>query len=316
MEPSQVDWGSLTFSADGSRVISGARGGQVPIWDAKTGKVERVLQAGLHKQEIRIATLNQDNSRVLTITEALGEIPGTAVLWDVTDATRQIVKIEDASWGCSVDPFSPDGDRVLVGTLGSRRVFVLDAKSGETLATIVDCDRAKWSPNAKQLLCMDGKSMFVVDSSDARQLWRAELGNVSVLSFKWDTRSERVFAATWEGMQCFDAATGKVIWAQSNGVHTGRGSWVTLDDPSWTLHPDGSRLVLVDRYGLVHVLDPSTGRTIVTLRDEGNETYGVTFTPDGRGLVLLDNTGITVWRSESAASGAVEGLASPMLPPR
>jgi len=64
-----------SFSADGSRIVTGSRDKTAKVWDAKTGTELLTLKG--HPNVVRSAAFSADDSRIVT-----GSEDGTAKVWD------------------------------------------------------------------------------------------------------------------------------------------------------------------------------------------------------------------------------------------
>jgi WD40 repeat protein/tRNA A-37 threonylcarbamoyl transferase component Bud32 len=73
---------SVSFSADGSRILTASADRTAKVWDAKSGA--EVLTLTGHGGEVKCASFSADGSRVVT-----GSVDGTAKVWDAGPITPQ-----------------------------------------------------------------------------------------------------------------------------------------------------------------------------------------------------------------------------------
>jgi WD40 repeat protein len=98
---------TLTFSPDGSRLLSACRGRDVKLWDARTG-TELISYVG-HTDRVYAAVFNPDASRVLT-----GGTDGTIRLWETT--TGAPLGSTRLGFTVMTTAFYPDGRHFLGAT--------------------------------------------------------------------------------------------------------------------------------------------------------------------------------------------------------
>ncbi len=75
---SPVWW--VSFSPDGSRIVTGSVDGTAKVWDARTGSASLDLIG--HKGAVTSALFSPDGSRIVT-----GSSGGTAKVWDARTGT-------------------------------------------------------------------------------------------------------------------------------------------------------------------------------------------------------------------------------------
>ncbi len=69
--------GSVAFSPDGTRVVSGSDDETVKIWSASTGEVEQTLQG--HSDFVRSVAFSPDGTRVVS-----GSNDNTVKIWSAS----------------------------------------------------------------------------------------------------------------------------------------------------------------------------------------------------------------------------------------
>lgn len=75
---------SASFSADGSRIVTGSRDAMAKEWDAKSGA--EILTLKGHSGAVQSASFSPDGSRIVT-----GSNDGTAKIWDATPLNREFL---------------------------------------------------------------------------------------------------------------------------------------------------------------------------------------------------------------------------------
>ena len=113
---------SVTFSPDGSRVVSGSSDHSISIWDMATGEVERVLDG--HSGWVRSVAISPDGKWIVS-----GSGDKSVRVWNASSGDVERIYEGDSDTVCSVT-FSPDGTRVISGSR-DRTVRIWDTNTGE-----------------------------------------------------------------------------------------------------------------------------------------------------------------------------------------
>ena len=164
---------SLTFSPDGSRVLTGSYGADAPEaieWDTRSGRKLRSL-AG-HSNAVSAVGYSRDGSHMLT-----ASWDNTARVWDAqTGRQLHVLKGHTAQiWAAA---FSPDGSQIVTASPLDKTVIVWATDSGRQLKS--------FSPEGR--FPGDGGAWSVAFSRDGKQ---ALLGVGSTTAEIWDPK-------TWE----------------------------------------------------------------------------------------------------------------------
>ena len=98
----------VSFSPDGTRLVSGSGNGTVLLWDGTTGLIIAILVG--HSRNVHVSSFSPDGSRL-----ASGSFDNTVRLWDGT--TGELVAILEGHSGyVAIISFSPDGSRLASGS--------------------------------------------------------------------------------------------------------------------------------------------------------------------------------------------------------
>ncbi|KIM79163.1 hypothetical protein PILCRDRAFT_10586, partial [Piloderma croceum F 1598] len=118
---------SVTFSQDGTRVVSGSDDKTVRIWNATTGEIEAELKG--HMDWVRSVAFAQDGSRVVS-----GSSDKTVRIWNATTGEVEAELKGHTDWVTSV-VFAQDGGRVVSGS-HDKTVRIWNATTGEVEAEL------------------------------------------------------------------------------------------------------------------------------------------------------------------------------------
>ena len=118
----------VTFSPDGSRIVTGGGDGTAKVWDAQAGTTllelqgahgcrgERVVQSGWYADRHRRRITNR---------------PGEARVWDARTGTL-VLDLKGHTGAVLTASFSPDGTRIVTGS-NDNTAKVWDARTGMPL---------------------------------------------------------------------------------------------------------------------------------------------------------------------------------------
>jgi WD40 repeat protein len=117
----------VTFSQDGTRVVSGSEDKTARIWNATTGKMEAKLEG--HTRGVSLVAFSQDGSQVVS-----GSDDKTVRIWNVTTGEMEAELKGHTDWIDSI-AFSQDGSRVVTG-LPDKTIRIWNAITGEMEAKL------------------------------------------------------------------------------------------------------------------------------------------------------------------------------------
>jgi len=279
----EMDHGGLTraleWSADGQRLVSGGNNGIVRIWDAKTGRAERTFSG---TGTVYAVALSPDNK-----TLAVGTTGNKAELLDVsTGAVKRTFPAKGESG--RLLKFSPDGRLLAIGSAQSddtprdSRVWSLDEDGSLDLSTSTSAVAFDFSPDGRQLLCVDPTGMIRLWDLDQRV--EIERFSAKARSARW-LPDGRIFSA---------GSDGKVrIWqAQRSLVQQLEGYTHALRTLAFS--PDGHWLVAAGLDSRVFVWN-AQGELAGVYTNHGDGAYAAAFSPDGHVATTGVERMVHVW---------------------
>ena len=198
---------------------------------------------------------------------------------------------------------SPDGALLAIG-VNEKKVLLLDAKSGRTVATVTTVERPGQGRGETWCSSMaftpDGKHLLV-GSSDADETLYSVATGQRVRSFDPGVVGVRCAAIRPDGKQfvTVPAGTTVVVWDRVRA----QPSHLLQEHPD-VIHaarysPKGDRIVVGCGDGTVVVWDSATGQRVGSFRAHAGPVHAIAFSPDGRrfGTASADKTG-AVWDIE------------------
>lgn len=267
---------ALTFSPDGTHLLSGGDGGVTRAWDVTGGDTIAVLRQDDPVGIIRIGT---NGARAIV---ASGE---TAVVWSWLDDTT--VTLGEHPHMILDVAFDPTG--TAVATTSGKQVYLWDAATGERREEFrghLDwVNTVDFDPDGRRIVTASGDGTARVwDVATARPLYvlRGHAGDV--VGAELDAR-ERIVTAGVDG-------TARV-WALPEGRRF-------EDFAAWVLDaafsPSGDYVAGAGQDGMVRVWDAATGSVEQTFQASDLPSTTVGFSPDGRFLITGGDDGyVRIW---------------------
>jgi WD40 repeat protein/predicted Ser/Thr protein kinase len=224
---------------------------------------------------------------------------GQLKLWDRASG-QELAAPQVAAALIHAADFSPDGKFLATGGADGT-VTLWDRATGRATASFA----AHAAPINTLVFTPDGTALATGSADTTAKLWdvatgrermvfRGHQGTVTNVAFTPDSRLMATTSAD---------ATGK-LWVTATGeerypFHGTAGAWVQRV----AFSPDGRTLATAEchpflklRIGAVRLWDPATAREVARLDVPGGGAFGVTFTPDGRGLAVGANSGtVRLW---------------------
>jgi WD40 repeat protein len=283
---------AVSWSPDGSRVVTGSEDKTAKVWDVKTGAEGLTLNG--HTGEVSAVSWSPDGSRVLT-----GSLDKTAKVWDAKTGaevltlrghTREVLAV---SW-------SPDGSRLVTGS-EDKTAKVWDAKTGAEVFTLKGHTNTVlavlWSPDSSRLLTGSwDQTAKVWDAKTGAEVLalKGHTGEVSAVS--WSPDGSRVLTGSVDNTaKVWDAKTGAEVL-------TLKGHTSGLSAVSWS--PDESRVLTGSFDTTAKVWDAKTGAEVLTLKGHTDRVLAVSWSPDGsRVLTGSNDKTAKVWDAKTRAEG-------------
>ncbi len=195
------------FSADGRRLVTGARDGKGRIWSMETGQVAVQLD-GHASGDVSCCRFSANGDRVVT-----ASYDGTARVWDAGSGATLVVLHGHKAELTSAE-LSPDGRLVATASMDDT-ARVWDVASGKEVAVLAGHER--WLRGA--IFSPDGRRILTHSDDATARLWEAATGEplavlrghekgVNAACFSADSR--RVLTASEDRTaRVWDAASGK-----------------------------------------------------------------------------------------------------------
>lgn len=280
---------SLSFNADGTRLVSGSSDNTIKLWDTSNGLELASFSASIPELtrtlgfELVSLALSPDGSRLATLSNGftgpsgimLRDMPSGKLLFRMSNEARS-------------EAFSPDGIRLACGpSLGndSGGIQLLDVTSGKELVSINtgNTKTVQFSPDGTRVASVTpGGTIKLWDVATAKELIRITSGSTEAVRFSPD--GNRLASWSGFGVRLWDVATGENL--VSFRGHTEE--LVSLD-----FSPDGTRLVTGAEDNSIKLWDIASNRELVSLCGHSLNVARVVFSRDGTRIASCASDPVT-----------------------
>ena len=196
----EIHFKSVSFSPDGSKVVTGSDDNTIRVWNSNTG--DELLEIEL-TVEVNSVSFSPDGRRVVS-----GSDDGTVRVWNILGSYRvwnstsgELLKtLEGHTSGVSSVAFSPNGRRVVSGSYDNT-VRVWNASSGECVLTLVGHTDRVWSvsfsPDGSKIVSGSGdKTVRVWDYWAETELVRLDGHMHWVMSVSFSPDGSRIVSGS------------------------------------------------------------------------------------------------------------------------
>ncbi|HEV3435992.1 MAG TPA: protein kinase, partial [Gemmata sp.] len=282
---------SVSFSPDGTRIVTGSNDNTTRVWDARTGTP--LIDLKEPTAGIASASFSPDGTKIVT-----GTVGNTARVWDARTGTS-LIELKGHTGAVYAASFSADGTRIVTGSNDST-ARVWDARTGIPLIELKGHTNAvfaaSFSPDSTRIVTgsWDSKArVWDVRTGTPLIDLKEQTGGVNSVSFSPD--GMRIITGSNDGTaRVWDARTGTPL-IELKG-HRRRVTSVSFS-------PDGMRIVTGSNDSTARVWDARTGTPLIELKGHTAGVSSASFSPDGTQIVTGGDEGTAkVWDVRTGAS--------------
>ncbi|HEY6043236.1 MAG TPA: hypothetical protein VIX58_13985, partial [Anaerolineae bacterium] len=276
------DVGLVRFTRDSTRLVTASSDNVAHVWDTSSGKELLALYG--HANWVYDIAFSPDGTRMATTSW-----DRTAKVWDATTGRLLYTLSGHQDFGLAIE-FSPDGQQIVTGSVDktakvwdatlSSEVFTVNA-GGRLSRGSMNAAGTRLVTGAHSVKVWDISHAFDAEKPNAKLLvtLRKEAKNIDP---SYSPDGNIIATGTWSGAaKVWDAVTGKEMYTLPVGE--------PVEEEIIAFSPDGRRLAQTTYESLnccVLVWDLQNGRRLLRLEGGESGPIGVTFTPDGKQLVL------------------------------
>ncbi len=287
---------TISYNADGTKLVSAAADFKVNVWDVRAATLERTLgDTNTHGWIVEGARFDPSGTRILSFSE-----DDFAVLWDV--ATGELLWSISAEGIMRDGAFSPDGTYVALASADGS-VGVLFAETGEVkFQSEVHEGGARgvaFSPDGRELMSRgaDGKIRFW-DVETGTERLQIDAHGLSVTTASYSPDGRWLVSGSGGGgdgvAMVFDVATGETVARLYPHNEVVRQAVFTAD---------GTRVLTAAGDGYARLWDIETESVVTSVSSDQRDLSDVAISPDGQRFVTVafqsDGPSAVLWDMES-----------------
>jgi WD40 repeat protein len=278
----------VTYSPDGSKVVTVSDDFTARLWDAHTG--QQLFSPLQHEGPVFTASFSADGKRLAT-----GSKDETVRVWDVN--TGQPIGSPLKATGAVLNVhFSPDGKVVGAGT-DDGKAFFWNVDSGQLHMKPVQYHEAvnsiRFSRDGSRILIGSGDGIAdVLDAKSGARLMKPLLHGNIVFTADFGPDDKTIVTASADfTARIWDAKTGRPVIPLIHHHGSIR---------SAVLSEDGSRVATASRDHTARVWNAQTGQPVTPPLQHGDSVFNALFSPDGNFVLTsaADHT-VRLWDANS-----------------
>jgi WD40 repeat protein len=272
-----VDSTEIAFSPDGRHIVTASGGNTAQVWDAQTGRELLTLKG--YSDSIYSVAFSRDGQHIITWSNI-----NTAKVWDA-HMGRELMAFKSHPEPMASAEFSPDGQR-FVTTVGPYHsiLSIVEIRTGRVLLVLkgfhASIFSVAFSPDGQRIVAGSGQEAKVWNVQTGQELTTLEHIDF-VYSVAFSSDGQRIVTGSGRVKVSGEAK----IWDARTGtaIRTLKGYKDIVRSVAFS--PDGTRIVAGSDDKTAKVWDAWTDRTTLMLNEGADHARSVAFSPDGFRIV-------------------------------
>ncbi|KAF7968096.1 hypothetical protein HWV62_31995 [Athelia sp. TMB] len=282
---------SVSFSPDGSRIVSGSSDKTVRVWDLVTGQQALSPLEG-HQDKVWSVSFSPDGSRIVS-----GSEDQTVRVWDGVTGQEALPPLKGHVGGVHSVAFSPDGRKIVSGS-SDHTVRMWDSISAQS--ALFKFEGHEQSVND---VAFSPDGCMIVSASDDKTLrvWDTATGQAALSPLEGHEGAVSSVSISPDGLRIVSGSHDRTVRVWD--IISGRQSLSPLEghqDTVWSVSfsPHGSRIVSGSDDQTMRVWDAVTGEEANPPFKSYDGVMSVSFSPDGSKIVSAsDDQTMRVWNA-------------------
>ncbi|KAG8690437.1 hypothetical protein FRC11_011601 [Ceratobasidium sp. 423] len=271
---------SVSFSPDGSYLISSLSDGRICLWDTRTGGLALGPLHG-HTDNITSLSFSHDGAYIIS-----GSYDKTLRVWDTRIPHSKPDPLRGHTGSVTSLDFSPDGAKI-VSSSTDQTVRVWDAEVGRMEFGPFEQNHdnrvsVAYSPSGTRIICNSRRGLVLLNAQTGNIEFGPFRPSLSIQSAALSSDGASIILGLAKRtVQVIAAVTGKAIVDICTST-TDQSDWLTSALPS----PDGACIAVGSIRSSLSVYDARSGKLLYgPFEGHNNESRSFAFSPDGTRIV-------------------------------
>jgi WD40 repeat protein len=288
---SKAVW-SISWSHDGTRIVSGSDDKTIKIWDANSGELLNTLEG--HSKVVSSVSWNHNDSAI-----ASGSHDKTIKIWDTSNGEllRTLEGHSHTVWSIA---WNHDGRKIISGSW-DKTIKIWDADNGELLNTLEGhsnlVSSVFWNRDSSRIISGSADGTINIWNGRSGELLHTLTGSDAVASVSWSHDESKIVSGSNDNkIKIWDAGSLELL-----NTLEGHSSKVT----SVMWNHDNSKVVSGSNDKTIKIWDAGNGKLLNNFMGHSSPISSVSWNHDGTKIVSASHDkSLKIW---GAGNGELSG---------